>query len=161
MASGWQDLADTLNKRFADPDDIKNMAKEFKDKHGPTGNGGGGKQPYRFGHFVHGHGKLGLSTNAENRFFMDSGSRHWGGDGTGNPRGKPNKLLILEAVVKHSLTQTQPKQITFTIETDYSATYATAVVTGDASPNEINATSDPNIAASNTFDVLIKCPPSP
>jgi len=126
------------------------------------GNGGGGKQPYKFGFFVHGHGKLGLSAKADNRFLMDSGSRHWGGDtSTGDPRGASNTLLTLEAVVKHSLTNNPPKQITFTVETDYSATYATAVVTGDASPNPIQGPTDGNIAASNTFDVLIKCPPTP
>jgi hypothetical protein len=163
MAGGWQELAETLNDRFTN--DLQGLVTEFKKKHGPMGHGGApNTKPYKFGHFVHKHDKLGLSERASNRFLMDSGSRHWGGDGH-DPRGRSTSLLNLEAVIRHSLTNNQAKQITFTVETDYNATDATAVVMGNdatGAPVEIKSgDTDPNLGSSNSFDVLIKCPPSP
>jgi len=164
MAGGWQDLVDTLNDRFAN--DRPNLANEFKNKHGPNGNGGGaGQKAYKFGHFVHKNDKLNMSERASDRFLMDSGTRHWGGSGPNNPRGPSKTLSNLEAVIKHSLTVNPPKNITFTVETDYDATYATATVTGDVSGTPtpiIDADLNPTILTpASSFAVVIKCPPSP
>src|SRR4029453_4826978 len=169
MAGGWQDLTDTLNAMFADDTKRKKLAQEFKDKHGNNGNGGAsGKKPYKFGHFVNRHDTLLSSDRAKNRFLMDSGSRHWGGDGH-DPRAKSDALLTVEAVVKHSLTHTgggqpQPKQITFTVQTDYNAGIATADVIGYTASGEaklINGPTDTaNMDLSETFDIFIKCPPT-
>jgi hypothetical protein len=170
MAGGWQDLIDTLNDRFAN--DPQGLAQEFKTKHGTDGNGTGGGKPYKFGNFVHKNDKLKLSERASSRFLMDAGTRHWGGNPgtTGNPgdrdpRGKSNTLENLEAVIKHSLARNQAKKITFTLQTDQNATYASAVVMGkDASGNPVeikNGDSDPNLATSSEFKVTVYCPPSP
>jgi hypothetical protein len=167
MASGWQDLASTLNDMFVDENKRKQLARDFKDRHGDNGNGGGGRKAYKFGHFAHKHDALLSSGRARSRFLIDSGSRHWGGDGSGDPRARSVALLTVEAVVKHSLTnrdggQDKPKQITFTVETDPNAITASAEVTGyiGADATIITSETDANIARSDRFDVLIRCPPS-
>jgi hypothetical protein len=161
MAGGWQDLADTMNDQFENH--LSTLVNEFKAKHGPNGSGGGGKKPYKFGHFVHKNPNAGLSDRAHDRFLMDSGTRHWGGDKAGNPRGTSPDLKNIEDVVKFSLTDTRPKKIKFTVKTDLNATYAKASVKAKIGATTVDITKgedDPNLTTLvDSFEVTITCPP--
>ena len=160
MAGGWLDLAKTLNNQFAT--NLNGLANDFKNKHGNDGNGGNGKTPYRFGHFAHGYDKAGLSDRANARFLMDSGTRHWGADPT-KPRDQSPNLQNLEDVVKFSLTNPNPKKITFTIQTDANATNASATVMAintDGTTRPITKGAGDNLDDKiQEFTVVITCPP--
>jgi len=160
MAGGWQDLAKTLNNEFAT--NLSGLANDFKNKHGNDGNGGPGKTPYKFGHFAHRNPKAGLSDRANARFLVDSGTRHWADDPT-KPRAESTNLQNLEDVVKFSLTNANPKKITFTVQTDANATNASAAVTAintDKTTRDIKKGAADNLDDKiQEFTVVITCPP--
>jgi len=169
MAGGWQDLADSLNDSFSTDQGRKDLSRDFKNKHGPKGDGAGGKKPYKFGHFMHRHESYLKSQKEQSRFLMDSGSRHWGGDVNDPVRGHPGSLQAIEKVVVHSLTNDEPprrgqlKQITFSVQTDATATVASASVNGFKGANKtpIDAsTSDAVLDTQDRFTIDIICPPA-
>jgi len=154
MASGWTGLAQMLNTQF--DTNLDDLSRQFKDKHGPKGNGDAahGKPPYKFGQFVDKHGGLLNSASERGRFLIDSGSRHW-----------DESINILESVVKHSLTHEKPvgtpkpKKIKFLdILTDPNATLAKAEVR-DHNGNQIKTPDDALIEPAENFVVQITCPP--
>jgi hypothetical protein len=169
MAGGWQDLTDTLNQKF-ETTEIDAFARDFRVKHGDNGQGGShGK--YKFGHFVRSHQGNLLTENQKFRFLIDSGARHWGG----SRDNEPNTLKLLEETITHSLTAQapgpsgalafRPKKITFTIETDYNAKIAKAVVTailpnGTTRTLQLGTASfSSDLTTAERYEVTITCPP--
>src|SRR5262245_61098330 len=143
---GWDQLAGLMNEQFKQGN-IRTFSTMFKQKHGSDGNG---KEPattaYKFGHFVDRHGGF-LSGTALGQFLIDSGRRRWEG----------NSLDLLEYAVKHSLTRMNPKQITFALQPDPTASKARAEIRDAASNAMLKTTGD--IDRANTYSIKIFCPP--
>jgi hypothetical protein len=141
---GWKLLIASLNREFST--NLPAFAAHFKNHHGPDGNGdpSGTKSPYKFGQFVD-RRKM-LSGTTLGQFLVDSGRRHW-----------DDSLDLLEYTIKHSLTRTNPKQITFDSHEDGSATKARAVIKNQ---NNIvlRNTADIDAATSTSYAIDIICP---
>jgi hypothetical protein len=66
-------MATTLTTKF-NKNNVKATARAFQNKHGPKGNGGNGKQPYRFGNFAN----TDVGTPDEQvKWLIDTGIRNW------------------------------------------------------------------------------------
>jgi hypothetical protein len=159
MASRWQDLTDELNTLFQG-DNLKNhTAKEFKKRHGRRGDGADPNTiPYKFGRFVEKFARRNsndhlLTDEQKGKFLIDSGFNRW----------DPKSLDDLENVVKHCLCNEnvgvpEPKEIAFEIETDYTATKASATVLNPSSI-ALSTTDEATLANFPNFRVKVKCPP--
>lgn len=155
--TGWSYFASDLNTKFTPGNNIQATANNFKQKHGSNGNGRErGTTPYKFGHFVD-KGKL-LSGTALGQFMIDSGERHW----------HESSLDLLENTIKHSLTHTTPKQITFIVEdnTDGDVKAKAAVYNQNGydrnNPTRNRVATPAEINAATSFTVVVQCPqPNP
>jgi hypothetical protein len=150
ITGGWKELMDQLNDQFAN--NLSQLSTKFKDKHGNNGNGDAvtGKKAYKFGHFADKNDDLtALDTPAKRgRFLIDAGQHHW----------DPDSLRLLEHTVKHSLTNSTLKKITF-VSANATLPIASAEIknqNGDVltSSQEIEA------ATSTSYTITIKCPPA-
>jgi hypothetical protein len=74
MAISYQNIADTLNDKFKTKAKVEQAAVEFQNKHGPKGNGGNGKKPYKFGNFA--VDDVGDPAK-QAKWLIDTGSRNW------------------------------------------------------------------------------------
>jgi hypothetical protein len=166
MAGSWQGLADELNNLFTN--NRLHIARKFRERHGNDGNGQGPNPiPYKFGRFIERFAKPGTGGAAADevlpeaqkaRFLIDAGLRRW----------DPASITRIEDVIKHSLTrdntlaQPDPKQITFEVITDYTATLASAEVFDDSKSPRVQLTGTldaTQLAAVDRFHITIKCPP--
>jgi hypothetical protein len=146
---GWAELVTELNTQF-ETQNLGAFAQNFKNKHGPNGNGGAGKTKYKFGHFADKHGSLqALDTPAKRaRFLIDSGTRHW------------DSLDLLEHTIKHSLTSTTPKNIKFFLkDRPPGSTKARALIfAGDDVNRTTPLTMESQIDTKQSFIIDIECP---
>ena len=74
MAISYQNIADTLNAKFKTKAKVQQAASEFQSKHGPKGNGGNGKKPYKFGNFA--VDDVGDPAK-QAKWLTDTGTRNW------------------------------------------------------------------------------------
>jgi hypothetical protein len=67
-------MVQTLNTKFETKAKMQLAAQEFQNKHGPKGNGGGGKKPYKFGNFA-----VDQMTDPQEqaKWLIDTGTRNW------------------------------------------------------------------------------------
>jgi hypothetical protein len=74
MASSYKDVADTMNTMFKTKASTEAAAVKFQAKHGSNGQGGGGKDRYRFGNFADDDLPTGRD---KNKWLIDTGNRNW------------------------------------------------------------------------------------
>ena len=74
MASSYDDVALTMNTMFKTKASTEAAALKFQAKHGSNGQGGGGKDRYRFGNFA--NDDLGPGRD-KNKWLIDTGNRNW------------------------------------------------------------------------------------
>ena len=75
MASSYDlTMVQTLNAKFKDKAKVQQAARDFQNKHGPKGNGGNGKKPYKFGNFA-----VDQMTDPQEqaKWLIDTGTRNW------------------------------------------------------------------------------------
>jgi hypothetical protein len=146
---GWQELIVQLNYQFAN--NLSQLSNKFKDKHGNNGNGDpiNNKKPYKFGHFVDKNEDLtALDTPAKRgRFLIDAGEHHW----------DPDSVKLLEHAVKHSLTNTTLKKITF-VSADATLPVASAEIQDESSGLPLST--EAQIEAASSYKIIIRCPPA-
>jgi hypothetical protein len=106
MASSYDlTMVQTLNTKFKDKNKVQQAAIEFQNKHGPKGNGGNGKKPYRFGNFA-----VDQMTDPQEqaKWLIDTGTRNW-----------DNSVKQLQDTIRNNLSDTGPQvPMTFSIQAD-------------------------------------------
>jgi hypothetical protein len=98
-------MVQTLNTKFKDKNKVQQAAIEFQNKHGPKGNGGNGKKPYRFGNFA-----VDQMTDPQEqaKWLIDTGTRNW-----------DNSVKQLQDTIRNNLSDTGPQvPMTFSIQAD-------------------------------------------
>jgi hypothetical protein len=122
---GWNELIKQLNIEFGDQNRRKQLAQDFKVKHGKKGDGKGASAdltPYKFGRYLDKSNTLLPSTNKKAQFSIDAGTRHW-----------DDSLKLLEHAIRRSLIREtggsdDPTEITFVPGYNPSSTKARAVI---------------------------------
>jgi peptidoglycan hydrolase-like protein with peptidoglycan-binding domain len=95
MALSYQTIATTLNNTFIDKPSVQAAARAFQNKHGPKGQGEGGKRPYRFGNFYDSNV---ADPEAQAKWLIDTGTRNW-----------DHSLGQLEDTIRNNLSDTGPQ----------------------------------------------------
>jgi hypothetical protein len=155
--AGWNALVAQLNIEFGDPRKRKDLAVDFKTKHGNKGDGKDHGTPYKFGRYVDKHNSLLSGESKKAQFAIDAGMRHW------DP-----SLKLLEYAIKRSLVREaggvpDPTKITFTPREDPSVgvTQAKAIIK-DATNRELKTVEaiDAVIDTAGELKIEIICPPA-
>jgi hypothetical protein len=150
ITGGWQELITQLNDQYAN--NLAQLSNKFKDKHGNNGNGDPalGKKQYKFGHFADKNEDItALDTPGKRgRFLIDAGEHRW----------DPDSLRLLEHAVKHSLTNTPPKKITF-VAANATLPLASAEIKNQ-NAELLTTTQEIEAATSTSYTITIKCPPA-
>src|ERR1051325_9598591 len=95
MAISYQNIADTLNGKFKTKAKVQRAAIEFQNKHGPKGNGGNGKKPYKFGNFA--VDAVGDPAKRA-KWLIDTGTRNW-----------DNSVNQLQDTIRNNLSDNGPQ----------------------------------------------------
>lgn len=156
---GWNALIVQLNTEFGNQTRRKQLAHDFKVKHGQKGDGKGpgtDLTPYKFGRYLDksNNNNLLSSPNQKAQFSIDAGTRHW-----------DDSLKLLEHAIRRSLIREtsgsdDPTEITFVPGYNASSTKAKAVIkngnTELKTADDINAVVD----AGGKLTIELTCPPA-
>src|SRR5262245_23864091 len=156
---GWNELIKQLNIEFGDRNRRKQLAQDFKGKHGKKGDGKGpgtDLTPYKFGRYLDKSNALLPSTNKKAQFSIDAGTRHW-----------YDSLKLLEHAIRRSLIRETPNEpddpveISFKSGYDNSLTKAKAVIK-DAANTELKTADAINtvVDRGDKLTIEITCPPA-
>jgi hypothetical protein len=106
VASSYEaTIVQTLNAKFKDKAKVQQAAHEFQNKHGPKGNGGNGKKPYKFGNFA--VDEVGDSEK-QAKWLIDTGTRNW-----------DSSVAQLQDTIRNNLSDTGPQvPMAFSIQAD-------------------------------------------
>jgi hypothetical protein len=150
QGTGWNQLVADLGAQFGDRNKRKQLADDFKLKHGKKGDGKDpNTTPYKFGRYVD-KGTLLSSENQKAQFSMDAGTRHWDGS-----------LKLLEYAIRACLTlDPDPKEIIFKPpQEDTGASKAKAMIKNAANVELLTVKAiDDAIAAPGALTIEVVCP---
>jgi len=158
-ADGWNSLIAKLNDEFGIPNNRKQLAKDFKLKHGRKGDGKGtdpNLTPYKFGRYLDKNNTLLSSPNEKAQFSIDAGTRHW-----------DDSLKLLEHAIRRSLIREttdgleDPTEISFVPGYDARSIKARAVIKDEVG-TELGTADDINrvVDRGGKLTIEIKCPPA-
>jgi hypothetical protein len=141
MASAWQQGADSvvkkLNDKFKDKTAVVATSRDFQNKHGPKGHGGGvGQKPYKFGNFA-GFNNTVVNPQDQAKWLIDTGTRNW-----------DQSLALLEETIRNNLADTGPQvPMAFSVLPDG----------GNKARVDVTPITDPQTGNLISYDIKIHC----
>jgi len=135
MASSYDDVARVMNAQFKTKASTEAAALKFQAKHGSNGQGGGGKDRYRFGNFANDDLPTGRD---KNKWLIDTGNRNW----------DMPSFNLMEKTIRENLSAHGP-QVPMEFSVDG--------LGGQKSHAEVEEVRDPGTGALVSYRIKIHC----